>query len=167
MSRPSPVIKVGLAIPPETIGDTYDPLPNSGWWWDISAYVRNIATIDGGRQRDLDTIEAGTAKLVLDNFDRTFEPGSGMGLGGGLIQLGGDGLGGGFNQHIRVVAGYYAEMVNNIAGDAPGQWWRLDDRGRIVIAKNEFYSNTAAGRHIELQCGRRRQSPFHCGLGPG
>lgn len=142
----APHFRAAIALPTGVMDDFGH---RGAFWWDITAYLRNIETIEGGRQRDLDTIEAGHATLTIDNWDRTFEPNSnpsgGFGLSG-LIKYGGLGAGGGFNQHVRILAGYLGEMLGNRVADSPTQWWRMDDRGRVSIAKNELESNTASGR---------------------
>jgi hypothetical protein len=67
MSRP--VITVRIAF-------TTDPLDPSPAWTDVSAYVRGetAITIRRGRQYELNRIEAGTARVALDNRDRRFDP---------------------------------------------------------------------------------------------
>jgi hypothetical protein len=67
MSRPS--ISVRIAF-------TTDPLDPSPAWTDVSAYVRGetAITIRRGRQYELNRIEAGTARVALDNRDRRFDP---------------------------------------------------------------------------------------------
>jgi hypothetical protein len=42
-------------------------------WTDVTGYVREVS-VNRGRQRDLDQIQAGTASLRLDNRDRRFDP---------------------------------------------------------------------------------------------
>jgi hypothetical protein len=62
MSRPT--IKVEIAF---TTKPTESPA-----WADVSSYVRAVET-NRGRNMELDTVEAGTATVVLDNRDRRFD----------------------------------------------------------------------------------------------
>jgi len=61
-----PTLKVEIAL---TTMPSETPV-----WTDVTAYVRAPMTITRGRQRELDTIQCGTATLVLDNRDRRFDP---------------------------------------------------------------------------------------------
>jgi hypothetical protein len=50
-----------------------DPFAVTPTWADVTAYLQRADT-SRGRQFELDQVEAGTLKAVLDNADRRFEP---------------------------------------------------------------------------------------------
>jgi hypothetical protein len=62
----TPIVRVGSA-----------PYTNPQTWTDISADVKAIS-ISRGRQHALDRIEAGTAKIILDNTDGNYWPTGGI-----------------------------------------------------------------------------------------
>lgn len=67
LSVPRLIVEIGFEAKP------LDPLAGIVWT-DVTAYVRSVAEIDRGRQHELGRFEAGTAKVVLDNRDRRFDP---------------------------------------------------------------------------------------------
>lgn len=50
-----------------------NPLDSSPSWTDVTTYLKSVS-VNRGRQRDLDTFDAGRASFVLDNQDRRFDP---------------------------------------------------------------------------------------------
>lgn len=64
-----------MAFPTFTleVAFTTDPLAVTPTWVDVTAYFKEVST-RRGRQRDLDTFDAGTASFLLDNQDRRFDP---------------------------------------------------------------------------------------------
>jgi hypothetical protein len=63
VSNPSLVVEVAFATDPA----------DTPTWVDVSDRLRGFAT-SRGRQHELDRFEAGTAAVVLDNFDRALDP---------------------------------------------------------------------------------------------
>lgn len=49
------------------------PLASSPTWTDVSTYLKEVS-VRRGRQRELDTFDAGRATFILDNQDRRFDP---------------------------------------------------------------------------------------------
>lgn len=66
MADPTVTVRLG-----QTAG-AYDPL-SGVTWTNISAYHRGTKT-KSGRQHELARVEAGTAKIILNNRDRRFDP---------------------------------------------------------------------------------------------
>jgi len=69
VARPKPKLEIAFGaaanVDPDTVSDG---------WVDVSTYLRDFSGGAGGRQRDLDQVEAGTMTFVLDNRDRRFDP---------------------------------------------------------------------------------------------
>lgn len=76
MSAPRLVVQIGFDANPMDVAVT---------WTDVSAYVRN-AQIQRGRQNDLDRIEAGTATIMLKNFDARFDANNAAGPNYGKVK---------------------------------------------------------------------------------
>src|SRR5689334_6052607 len=53
---------------------TSPPFSAAPVWYDISSYLEYPARLQRGRQHELNTIEAGTLNLTLNNQDRRFDP---------------------------------------------------------------------------------------------
>lgn len=69
--QPELVVEIDFVNDPNPDSETM-PLPV---WTDITEYVlEGGVSIDRGRQRSLDRVEAGTATFLLDNRDRRFDP---------------------------------------------------------------------------------------------
>lgn len=64
-----------MAFPTFTLEIAFasNPLDAVPTWTDVTAYLKSTS-INRGRQRDLDTFDAGRATFLLDNQDRRFEP---------------------------------------------------------------------------------------------
>lgn len=127
MTTVAPVVKCGVAFPTDALAD---PGLASASWFDVTEFLRGGIDVQGGRQRDLDLIEAGTASLTLDNSDRRFEPGfAGSPYNGGAdVDL---------NRHLRLIAGFLAEVVQPSVGGYPTLWWRLDE-GTLATAYSQM-----------------------------
>lgn len=63
MAYPTPILEVAF---------TTAPLASSPTWTDVTAFLTDVQ-IRRGRQRELDTFDAGTASFTLDNQDRRFD----------------------------------------------------------------------------------------------
>jgi len=63
VAYPTPILEVAF---------TTAPLASSPTWTDVTAFLTDVQ-IRRGRQRELDTFDAGTASFTLDNQDRRFD----------------------------------------------------------------------------------------------
>lgn len=117
-----------MAITPTVtveIAFEYDPLDTTPTWTDVSAYLRD-GSVFRGRSSETQNFDAGSARLVLDNRDRRFDPTNTSGPYAGYISP---------RNQVRITATWNATTYPVFRGFIVGWPQERDDSDRDAVVE--------------------------------